>query len=46
MAKNIALGKAVAARAGKDKVFGRSIDKLKHNSPGRIKMAKSKKKVK
>jgi hypothetical protein len=44
LAKNIALGKAVAARAGKNKAFGREIDKLKHNSPARNKLARSKNK--
>ena len=37
--KKIALGRAVAAKAGKNKAFGRKIDKLPHGSAARNKMA-------
>lgn len=40
MAKQIALGRAVAARAAKDKAFGRAIDKLPHKSKSRTGLAK------
>lgn len=43
MAKQIALGKKVAAIAGKNKAFGRAIDKLPHKSDARTKMASRKK---
>jgi hypothetical protein len=44
MAKNIALGKKIAAIAGKDKMFGKAIDNLPHKSKARLAMAKRKKK--
>lgn len=44
MAKQIALGKEVAAKAGKDKAYGRAIDKIPHKSAARTKMARRKKK--
>jgi hypothetical protein len=37
--KKVALGRAVAAKAGKNKAFGRAIDKLPHGSAARNKMA-------
>lgn len=42
MKKQIALGRAVAARAAQDKSFGQRLDKMKHDSPGRLRAAKSK----
>lgn len=42
--KRIALGKKIAAIAGKNKAFGRAIDKLPHNSKARLKMARKRKK--
>lgn len=39
MKKKIKLGKAVAAKAGKNKAFGRALDKLPHGSAARNKMA-------
>lgn len=40
MAKQIALGKAVAAKAAKNKKFGKAIDKVPHHSGARESMAK------
>lgn len=40
--KQIALGKAVAAKAGKNKAFGRAIDKIPHKSGARLKKARGK----
>lgn len=37
--KKIALGRAVAAKAGKNKAFGRKLDKLPHGSAARNKLA-------
>lgn len=37
--KKIAIGRAVAAKAGKNKAFGRKIDKLPHGSAARNKLA-------
>lgn len=37
--KKVALGRTVAARAAKNKAFGRKIDKLPHGSAARNKMA-------
>lgn len=37
--KQTKLGKAVAAKAGKNKAFGKKIDKLPHGSAARQKMA-------
>lgn len=41
-----ALGKEVAARAGKDKAFGKAIDKIPHKSKKRLSMARKKKRTK
>lgn len=44
MAKQIALGKAVAAKAAQDKAYGKAIDRIPHKSAARTKMARKKKK--
>ena len=42
--KQVALGQKIRAIAGKNKAFGKAIDKLPHGSAARNKMVKRKKK--